>query len=139
MYRQRIPESIESAVFEAVTGSQMKLAGLVGFVLAVFNPEVALPDPIHRLGTGATSAPPVAVNDTVVMHHGQKARIAVLANDTGNINSNTVTIQTPPSAGSVTVEATGFVRYTNTNAGAASDSFRYTVAGSGGYIAAGDG
>jgi glucose/arabinose dehydrogenase len=107
---------------------------LSGVLAALLAPELARADLIHQWSSnpGATAAPPVAVNDAVVMHHGQKARIAVLQNDTGSIQNDTVTIQTLPSAGNVTVETTGFVRYTNTNASAASDSFRYTVSGPGG-------
>jgi glucose/arabinose dehydrogenase len=100
----------------------MKLPGFISSVLAL-TPQIVW---------AAIAAAPVANNDAIVMHHGQKARINVLQNDTGSIQTNTVSIQTPPSAGSVIVESTGFVRYNNTNANATSDSFRYTVSGPGG-------
>jgi glucose/arabinose dehydrogenase len=135
-YRQiRLDSYSRASARNFGANSTMKLSTLLCRVLpALLTPELAWADLTHRWSSNprATAAPPVAGNDTVGMHRGQKARIAVLANDTGSINNNTVTIQTPPNAGSVIVESTGFVRYTNTSATAANDSFRYTVSGSGG-------
>lgn len=78
------------------------------------------------LGTPATMA------DSVTMHPGQKARIAVLENDTGPLNSQTVSIATSPSAGTAVADGSGTILYTNTNPMALEDSFTYTVQGPGG-------
>ena len=88
-------------------------------------------------GPNATIAipPPTTSADSVVMHRGQKALIAVLDNDTGLLQSSTVAVATLPTAGSATVDGSGRIRYANTNSLAASDSFTYTVRGPGGVSA----
>jgi glucose/arabinose dehydrogenase len=84
---------------------------------------------------GADSIPtipiPVTANDAVTMRAGKKASVNVLANDTGSFHSHTVAIDTPPSAGTATVDANGRILYTNTS-DVAADSFTYTVSGRGG-------
>ncbi len=79
---------------------------------------------------------PVANADAVTMHMGQKARITVLGNDTGAFYSNSVSVVTPPAAGTASVDASGKILYTNTAAAAGgTDSFSYTVTGPGGVSA----
>lgn len=73
------------------------------------------------------AAPPVAVNDSVVMHHLLKTRIAVLANDTGNVSSPTVTIMQAPQSGSAVSDSAGRILYTHQSGAPASDSFTYRV------------
>lgn len=79
--------------------------------------------------------PPVTAADSVVMHAGQKALIAVLENDTGSLYSGSVTVAAPPAAGTAVVDASGRILYANTNSSAGSDSFTYTVSGPGGVSA----
>jgi glucose/arabinose dehydrogenase len=79
---------------------------------------------------------PGAVADTATLLHGQKVLIPVLANDTGSLNPDSVTVVSPPQFGSTEVDAKGRVRYTHTTGAPASDSFQYSVRGvSGGSTA----
>jgi uncharacterized repeat protein (TIGR03806 family) len=86
-------------------------------------------------GPNALPGPPGPQPDAVTMHHLQKARIPVLANDTGNINPATVTIATPPAFGSATPDSAGKILYAHTNGTPASDNFTYRVSGPGGTSA----
>ena len=81
---------------------------------------------------GANPAAPVANADSVTMHRQQKARIAVLANDAGNLDPSTVTVVTPPAFGSATPDSAGKILYAHTNGTPATDSFTYRVSGVGG-------
>ena len=83
-------------------------------------------------GANATFAAPVTQPDAVTMHIGQKARVAVLANDTGDINANTVAVVTPPQFGTAVPDAGGRILYTHTTGSPAGDSFTYRVNGGGG-------
>ncbi|HET6952200.1 MAG TPA: Ig-like domain-containing protein [Acidimicrobiales bacterium] len=76
-------------------------------------------------------AAPVAVDDSASVGAGQSVSVNVVANDTdvnGNLDPSTVTIVTPPTAGTATPNPDGTVTYTNTDATALTDSFTYTVA-----------
>ena len=86
----------------------------------------------YAAGPDAIFSPPVAVNDAVTMHRGQKARIAVLANDTGMLSSATLAVVTPPLFGTATVDAAGQILYAHTTGTPVSDSFTYRVSGPGG-------
>ncbi|MFD0895825.1 PQQ-dependent sugar dehydrogenase [Luteolibacter ambystomatis] len=68
-----------------------------------------------------------AVDDTAVVQYGQKVLIPVLANDSGYRKPATVSIVTPPSHGSVTVDSAGRILYTHTTGTPATDTFRYAV------------
>ena len=81
---------------------------------------------------GPNPAAPVANADSLTMHLLQKARIPVLANDTGNLDSSTVTIVTPPAFGSAMPDSAGRILYAHTNGAPATDSFTYRVSGVGG-------
>ncbi len=82
---------------------------------------------VFAFGFQLQAAPPVAVNDSVVMHHLQKARIAALANDTGNVSSPTVAIMQAPQWGSAVADSSGRILYTHQSGTPASDSFTYRV------------
>jgi glucose/arabinose dehydrogenase len=75
---------------------------------------------------------PVAMPDSVTMQRGQKALLSVLKNDRGPLTPQTVVLVSPPSAGTAKVGADGAILYTNTQTGAAGDTFSYRVAGPGG-------
>ncbi len=81
---------------------------------------------------GSDPSAPVTQNDSIVMHHNQKALIPVLANDSGQTLANTVSILTPPSFGMATADASGQILYTHTDGAPESDSFTYQVGGVGG-------
>lgn len=66
-----------------------------------------------------------AVNDAVTMHHGQKVRLNVLANDAGTLDPGSVVVMTPPQFGRATPDTRGRILYTHTNGTPASDSFVY--------------
>ncbi len=83
-------------------------------------------------GSAAVFPPPVAQADTATLHAGQKARIAVLANDSGAINPASVEIVTAPAAGTATVDAEGKVLYAHDGSAGGGDSFSYRVSGEGG-------
>ncbi len=76
-------------------------------------------------------APPVANDDSVTMHHLDKARIKVLANDTGLLNPGSLAIVTPPASGTATVSSDGTILYQHLSGTPATDSFTYRVQGMG--------
>ena len=100
----------------------------VDFTPAGTAPPPATPPPV----TPPPALPPTTQPDTVTMHRGQKAAIAVLGNDTGNIATATVTIVQPPQFGTAVPNGTGRVLYTHTSGTPTTDTFSYRVSGSGG-------
>lgn len=83
------------------------------------------------LAAGPNPAPPTAQADAATMHLGQKVRVDVLANDTGVILPDSLTVVTPPASGSAVVSG-GQILYTHTTGVPVSDSFTYRVSGPGG-------
>ncbi len=75
--------------------------------------------------TGANPAPPATQPDTATLHHGQKVRLNVLANDSG---TGTLQIVTPPAHGTAVISGTQIL-YTHTTGTPATDSFTYRVQG----------
>lgn len=73
--------------------------------------------------------PPVAVPDSVRVPAGQKARLAVLANDTGVLTASSVRVSAPPASGSAVARSDGTILVA---AGAVDTSFEYRVSGPGG-------
>lgn len=84
-------------------------------------------------GANATFGPPVPQPDTAALHHLQKVRIPVLANDGAGANPATVEIVTPPASGTATVAADGRILYTHTTGSPAGDSFTYRANSAGGW------
>ncbi len=76
---------------------------------------------------------PVAAADSMTLMTGQKAGIAVLANDSGQIFPSTVEIVSAPAHGTASVLPDGRILYTHTDLPAANDSFTYRVRGGGGF------
>jgi len=71
----------------------------------------------------------VAVSpDAIIMHHGTKAGIPVLKNDSGLIPPSSVTVVTPPAHGSASPTPDGRILYTHTNGLPVTDTFNYRVA-----------
>ncbi len=87
-------------------------------------------------GPNPTYAPPVTQPDSVTMHYGQKARIAVLANDSGTLAAATVAVVQAPQFGTAVADGTGKILYTHTTGAPATDTFTYRVGGAGGTSAA---
>ena len=83
---------------------------------------------------GQNIAAPVAQPDAATLHHGQKVRVAVLANDTGTITPASLVVVTPPASGTAMVGG-GQILYTHTTGSPAADSFTYRVTGPGGNSA----
>lgn len=79
---------------------------------------------------------PVLGADTATMHLGQKVRLAVLANDSGDINAATVEIVQPPLYGTAVPDSAGRILYAHTTGAPTTDSFTYRVSGAGGQSAA---
>jgi glucose/arabinose dehydrogenase len=79
--------------------------------------------------TGPSNGSPVAADDSATIHSGHKARLAVLANDSGAIDSNTLEIVSPPATGTATVESSGEILYSHSGIGTAPVSFTYRVSG----------
>lgn len=65
--------------------------------------------------------------DVVTMHHGQKASIPVLKNDTGAIVTSTLAIVSAPVYGTATTMLNGRIRYQHTTGTPVSDQFTYHV------------
>ncbi|WP_406665700.1 Ig-like domain-containing protein [Gallaecimonas sp. GXIMD1310] len=73
------------------------------------------------------SGAPVAVNDTATVAEDTAKSINVLANDTGSVDANTLTVVTPPKHGQVQVLA-GQLQYQSAANYNGADSFSYRVA-----------
>lgn len=86
----------------------------------------------NTAGPEVILAPPVVQPDAATLHRGQKVRIAVLANDTGSLDSSTVTLVQAPAHGSATIEPTGTILYVHDGGSSSSDTFTYRVSGNGG-------
>ncbi|MEP6600974.1 MAG: PQQ-dependent sugar dehydrogenase [Nitrospirota bacterium] len=84
---------------------------------------------VTRMNPGTT---PVAVNDSATIHSGQKVRLAVLANDSGIFDPNTLAIVSPPSTGTATIVSPGEILYTHSGVSMAPVSFTYRISGEGG-------
>ncbi len=70
----------------------------------------------------------VAVSpDTITLHHGTKAGIPVLRNDSGLIPPASVAVVSPPAYGSATPTPDGRILYIHTNGMPATDVFTYRV------------
>ncbi|MHB1880185.1 MAG: Ig-like domain-containing protein [Acidimicrobiales bacterium] len=83
------------------------------------------------------ATPPVANPQTFSVALGGSAALPVLSSDTATdypIDPQTVTIVTPPTYGTVTVNPNGTVLYTNDHASSLTDSFTYTVADTAGNV-----
>ncbi len=85
--------------------------------------------------TSPPYAPPTAIGDSATIHAGQKVRIAVLANDRGIIDQDTLEIVSPPATGSAVIQSSGEILYTHTGTDVSPVSFSYRVAGEGGVSA----
>ncbi len=86
-------------------------------------------------GPNASFSPPVLQPDSATLHHLQKVRIAVLANDAPGSLPATVEIVTPPSSGTALPDSLGRILYTHTTGTPASDSFTYRANSSAGFSA----
>lgn len=80
-------------------------------------------------GPNPSFTAPIANADAQTMHRNAKARIGVLANDTGSTSNATVAIVTPPAFGTAVPQADGRILYTHTTGSPAGDSFTYRVGG----------
>jgi len=76
-----------------------------------------------------------AVNDSVTMHHHGKANIAVLANDSGPIDTSSLQVQQAPIHGSAVVGTDGRILYEHLTGSPEVDQFSYWVADSAGGTA----
>lgn len=83
-------------------------------------------------GPDAAFPAPTTLPDTATLLPGQKARIPVLANDSGEISYDSLTITQPPIYGTVSISSDGSILYTHTAANTADDSFQYSVANTNG-------
>ncbi len=70
---------------------------------------------------------PKATNDIGSTYTNNPVTIPVLGNDTGNLDSSTVKVLTPPTNGTVVVNPDGTITYTPNNGYNGSDSFIYEV------------
>jgi uncharacterized repeat protein (TIGR03806 family) len=79
----------------------------------------------QSFATGANPTPPATQPDAATMHHGQKVRVNVTANDPG---TGTLQIVTPPAHGTAVISG-GQILYTHTTGTPATDSFTYRLQG----------
>ncbi|RYD39354.1 MAG: hypothetical protein EOP85_16090, partial [Verrucomicrobiaceae bacterium] len=78
-------------------------------------------------GPNRVFPPPVVQSDVATMLHNRKARVNVLANDSGEIVRSSLSISQPPASGTATVSTDGSILYSHTSGTPTTDSFQYTV------------
>jgi uncharacterized repeat protein (TIGR03806 family) len=98
----------------------------------LYNHALTPTEITNSLAAGPNPVAPVANADTATLHHQQKVRVPVLANDVGQIIAETVAIVTPPAFGSAVADGAGRILYTHTTGTPATDMFTYRVSGLGG-------
>lgn len=84
---------------------------------------------------GTATDPPQARDDTTLVRRGQSRVLNVLSNDAGDgeeLDVSSVTVETEPSYGTVTVADDGTIAYAHDGSDTLSDAFTYTVADAGG-------
>ena len=91
----------------------------------------------NTAGPNASFPAPTVAADTATLLHGNKARIRVLANDSGEIVPSTLVVTQVPASGTATVTSDGSILYSHTTGTPASDSFTYRVANSSGQTSTG--
>ena len=77
-----------------------------------------------------TALPPLTSPDSATVDEGGTVNITVLANDTARdnpINSASVTVVTPPTNGTATVNSSGVIQYIHNGSETTADSFTYRV------------
>lgn len=84
-------------------------------------------------GQDASFTPPVLQPDSATLHHAQKVRLSVLANDEPGANPTTVEIVQAPAHGTAVPDANGRILYTHTSGSPATDSFTYRANSAGGF------
>ncbi|MEM8867144.1 MAG: PQQ-dependent sugar dehydrogenase [Verrucomicrobiota bacterium] len=70
---------------------------------------------------------PRLIDDTYSLRWSQAARINVLKNDTGDLNTASLEIVTQPDEGTVEIQSDGSIYYNHTGDAVASDSFSYRI------------
>ncbi len=70
---------------------------------------------------------PTVIADSITMHRGQKAKLNVLANDSGEIATASFAIDQGPLAGTAIITADRQILYTHTSGTPTSDSFTYRL------------
>lgn len=98
----------------------------------VYDHAMSATEVSASFAAGSDPAAPVAVADAVTMHRNQKARIAVLANDSNIGGVPKVVIEQAPQYGTAVVDSLGKVLYTHTTGSPSSDTFTYRVTSAGG-------
>ena len=86
-------------------------------------------------GANASFTPPELQPDSATLHHGQKVRVDVLANDGPGTNAATVEIVQAPQHGTATPDASGPILYAHTSGTPVSDFFTYRVNSAAGFAA----
>ncbi|RYD61582.1 MAG: hypothetical protein EOP83_16685 [Verrucomicrobiaceae bacterium] len=81
-------------------------------------------------GANASFPAPAVDADSVTMLHGRKAKLNVLANDSGEIVRSSLIVQSPPSFGTATVSPDGAILYTHSTGTPTNDSFTYRISNS---------
>jgi uncharacterized repeat protein (TIGR03806 family) len=80
---------------------------------------------------------PTVTADAVTMLHGRKARLNVLANDSGEMVRSSLVVLSTPASGTATVSSDGTILYTHTTDTPANDSFTYRISNSTGQSSTG--
>ena len=100
----------------------------------IYDHAMSAAEAAASFAAGQNIPAPNAQADAATMHHGQKVRINVLANDTGSITPASLVVVTPPAFGTAVVSG-GQILYTHTTGIPAGDAFTYRVSGPGGNSA----
>ncbi|MEK7950293.1 PQQ-dependent sugar dehydrogenase [Luteolibacter soli] len=88
-------------------------------------------------GPDANFPAPSVTADVVTMLYGKKAKLNVLANDSGEIVRSSLIVESPPASGTATVSPDGTILYTHTTGTPAGDSFTYRISNSTGQTSTG--
>ena len=124
--------SIAGASAASLTLTNVQLNFAAQYRVVVTNAAGSATSSAAMLTVTNAASPPVLQPDSATLHHGQKVRLAVLANDPAGVLTNSVQVVQAPQFGTATPDASGRILYRHTSGTPASDTFTYRASSAGG-------
>lgn len=124
--------NLAGATAASLTLNNVQLSFAAQYRVIVTNAAGSATSAAATLTVTNAGAPPVLQPDSATLHHGQKVRIAVLANDPAGVSTGSVQVVQAPQFGTATPDASGRILYQHTSGTPAADSFTYRASSAGG-------